>query len=84
MVVRSQPVVARQILCRGVDITQFQCFEAQHLLYILVDAITIGRNPHTAVLVKHQALGRILTQGCLVKLIVEEVLHLLGLRVDDI
>ena len=81
-VIGTQPVVALRIHCRGIDIAQLQRLETDHLLYILVNTVTIGGNPHAAVLVEHQMLGRILTERGGVELIVHELFHFLAFRIN--
>ena len=80
-VIRTQPIIALMVFRGGVDITQLQGTEAQHLLNVLVQSVTIGSYPHAAVLIQHQVLGGVLAQRGGIKLIVLKLLHLLRLRV---
>ena len=82
-VVGAQPVVALMVFRRGVDITQLQRLEANHFLDILVQSVTVGGNPHAAVVVEQQVFTRVLTERGGIELVVLKLLHFLALGVDN-
>ena len=82
-VVGAQPIVSTTVLTGRRDVAQFHRFQARQSWHILAHAVLIGANPGAAVLVKPDLAQGVVTQCCLVVLIVLELLPLQVLLIHD-
>ena len=82
MIVRSCPTVATRVNTDGIDIAQVHMLEVKLVLGIEVDTIHIGGNPHAVLLVTINLAKGIVSYGCLVVLLRQELTHLTTLHVD--
>ena len=82
IIISTYPVVAELILADCVDVTQFNTMYARQSRHILAQSILVGSYPHTAVLSLHKTAQGIVADGCLVKLVMQELFPLLAFQVD--
>ena len=81
-VVRTQPVVAETVLSDGIDVTQLQIHHAGRSFLIHIHTSLVRAYPYQSLVVHIDKAQGILAERRLVKLVVQELTHLVILQVE--